>query len=367
MSGTQAPSIRNGAPDGGTIVISHKEYIGPVRSGSANSGADFAAHTFRLNPGDEATFPWLAQISRNFQQYRFEGLCFHYKTMSADALSSTNTALGSVVLSTIYDATQDAPKTKFEMENTEYAQSIKPSQSITHFVETAKSQSTITELYVNQNPATITGDRRFYDFGKFTIATEGMQAAEVILGELWVSYQIRLLKPQLYDAKGNDVGLFHYGSNGSDGASSNTPLGTLDWLTPSEHPNYFLKTNNLEVVFKDSSHVRFSSCYKPSTFLIMMFGLGDSGLLNPTTGFTLTNCVNNSNSILQTNSTYFSNQQNPIFPGTATRFNYIRTVNVDGTFIGKEWGFGWDSQPGLPANLQNYTITVIELPYTTIS
>jgi hypothetical protein len=82
-------------------IITNREYIGDVISANPNT---FSYTTYPLNPGQNATFPWLASIASNFESYRFRGLVFEYKSMSADALNSVNTALGSVVLSVQYDA-----------------------------------------------------------------------------------------------------------------------------------------------------------------------------------------------------------------------------------------------------------------------
>jgi hypothetical protein len=39
-------------------------------------------------------FPWLSNIAQNFESYKLRGLVFEFKSMSGDALTSTNTALG---------------------------------------------------------------------------------------------------------------------------------------------------------------------------------------------------------------------------------------------------------------------------------
>jgi len=261
--------MKNGGQDGGTIVISHKEFLGDIHS-APSDGTRFYARHMRINPGDSATFPWLSQIAKNFQQYRLEGLCFHFKTMSADALNSTNTALGTIIMCTQYDATQRTPKSKAEMENMEFAQSIKPSQTVTHFVECAKNQSVLDQLYVNSNPGHITGDKRFYDFGTFTIATQGQQAADVNLGELWVSYQVRLYKPQLYDALGKDVAVFSWGDGGvlTTEYTSAQPLGESDW-TNSDDDAYWPQ-NTMNVYAKTANSVLFEPVSVPKQYLVQI-------------------------------------------------------------------------------------------------
>jgi hypothetical protein len=63
------------------------------------------------------------------------GLVFEYKSMSADALNSTNTALGQVILSVQYDAANAAFTNKQAQEAYDGAISIKPSSSVLLGVE----------------------------------------------------------------------------------------------------------------------------------------------------------------------------------------------------------------------------------------
>lgn len=58
-----------------------------------------------------------------------EGMYLEYRTMSADALNSTNTALGQVIMSAQYNAGNPDFTNKQEMENYEGGVSVKPSQS----------------------------------------------------------------------------------------------------------------------------------------------------------------------------------------------------------------------------------------------
>lgn len=74
------------------IIITHREYIGDVIT-SGTAGA-FKTNTYYINPGLNKTFPWLSQIAQNFESYRMLGCAFEFKSMSSDALNSTNTALG---------------------------------------------------------------------------------------------------------------------------------------------------------------------------------------------------------------------------------------------------------------------------------
>jgi len=65
-----------------------------------------------------------------------------------------------------------------------------------HPVECASRLNALSNMYVRSGSVPAGADQRFYDLGNFQIATVGMQAGAVI-GELWCSYNVKLLKPKL--------------------------------------------------------------------------------------------------------------------------------------------------------------------------
>lgn len=179
-----------------TVRVKHREFIGDVISGAANT---FNIQAFPINPGLNNTFPWLANVAAQYEEYKIKGMIFEFKTMSADALNSTNTALGQVILATQYNVLSAAFASKQQMENYEFACSTKPSMSVIHPIECEPHETPLTELFVRNVNTTLlsNSDLRLYDFGNFYIATNGLQAANVNLGELWVSYDIEFFKPKI--------------------------------------------------------------------------------------------------------------------------------------------------------------------------
>lgn len=73
-------------------IITHREYIADIVTGP--DAGSFSYVTYSINPGSTNLFPWLSNIAQNFESYKMLGLVFEYKSMSADALNSVNTALG---------------------------------------------------------------------------------------------------------------------------------------------------------------------------------------------------------------------------------------------------------------------------------
>lgn len=208
------------------VCIRHEEYLGDIVT-SSTAGA-FSIQGFAINPGQGVTFPWLEQLAVNFEEYILQGCLFTYKSMSADSLSSTNTALGTVIMATDYNAGNPLFGSKAEMESYEFASSCKPSLSMVHPVECHPHQNPISELYVRPGAVPTGQDVRLYDLGLFQIATTGFQAASVNIGELWVSYQVCLLKPKMWQALGYSNGF--YTQFTTTGIAALTPLGTSGWV-----------------------------------------------------------------------------------------------------------------------------------------
>lgn len=225
------PLVKNIARDK-IFIVRHREYLSDVIS-SATPGA-FKIENYFINPGVKSTFPWLSGVASNFEHYQLRGLIFEFRTMSADALNSTNTALGQVVMATQYNSSLPNFVNKYEMENYEFGQSVKPSDSCTHPVECARSESVLGDLYVRPGDVPAGDDQRLYDFGNFQIATNGIQGASVNLGELWVSYEVALYKPKLISAIGNTIPIFQAISSGGTsnlnpfGTQTKNPLNTMD-------------------------------------------------------------------------------------------------------------------------------------------
>lgn len=223
---------------GGT-VISKTEYLGDlISSASANT---FRVQTYKLNPADGITFPWLSQIAANYEEWVCEGIYFEFRSMSGDALTSTNTSLGTVSMSAQYNVNSEDFESKQEMQNHEYGVSIKPSESCRYFVECAKNQTILNNMYIRapQNLVNPTiQDRRFSDLCDFQIASSGCQGTNVNLGEIHVTYQIALFKSRMFDTLGE--GNLVYRANTTVGVTSLTP-----WGTPTDNKQNGIVFNNM--------------------------------------------------------------------------------------------------------------------------
>jgi hypothetical protein len=190
----------NSASDHGDIYISHTEFVQNIyaTTGAGQTSSPFSVVEFPINPGLAWTFPFLSQLAQNFTLYSLEGLVFQYKPQCGESSSQSN-SLGQVIFATNYDPNADKFLSAVEMANYDYANSTKPSSGMIHGVETAKSQQALKMSYVRTGSTK--RDKIFTDLGTFQVGTEGIPMpanTTLVLGQLWVTYRIRLSRANLY-------------------------------------------------------------------------------------------------------------------------------------------------------------------------
>jgi len=180
------------------IVVRHREFLTSLTSASTYT----VRAAFSLNPGLKSTFPWLAAVAQNYQEYRFKGVVFHYVPTSG-MVTGTNTALGSVMFQTSYRASDVAPTTKYEMLNEFWSNESLPCEAMCHPIECKPSETILTSRYVRDGA--VTDDVMFYDYGTTYVAVQGQQSTGQIIGDVWVTYEVELRKPKMNAALGKSV------------------------------------------------------------------------------------------------------------------------------------------------------------------
>jgi hypothetical protein len=220
--------------------IQHREFLADITGSTAFN----ISAAYPINPGMNQTFPWLAAIAANYEEYELLGLVFEFRSTSGSAISSSSAALGTVIMATDYDVLDAAFVNKAEMESYQYAVSTVPFKNIMHPVECAPRKNVLERLYTRTG-AIAPGDLRFHDVGNFFIATSGMQSAYQV-GELWVSYDVQLYKPRI--DPNNPIGDLNYYSHINEGAAGTAtaahPLGTTGGVlsSRSDLPGVFVST-----------------------------------------------------------------------------------------------------------------------------
>jgi hypothetical protein len=216
-----------------TNIVCHREYLQDILSTSG-----FSNRGYRINPGDAQTFPWLSQVAQQYQQYRIHGMIFEFRPLTTDYAAGG--VPGVVVMATNYNAADPLYASKVEMENSEYAVSVKPTLPMIHAIECASNETTLTKLYVDQNNQL---DPRFSDMGTFQFASQAHGTDGAILGELWVSYCIEFFKPKLQE----EISALLSAEVTRGGATTNFPLG----LTPISNRGSLITIDNpYDIAFK---------------------------------------------------------------------------------------------------------------------
>ncbi|QMW68844.1 capsid protein [Crucivirus-384] len=256
--------------------VRHREFITDI---TAVGGAAFTNTSFPLNPGLARTFPWLSSVAQQFDSYQIVGCVFQFVSTSSDITAGG--ALGSVILATDYDA-KDAPySSKLTMENSQYAVSTKPSCSTIHAIECDPEATAQSILYIRSGVPPSFSDVRLYDMGNFQLATVGLPTTSGNIGELWVSYDVILYKPQIGNLTGS----------------------TSMWTLPTvglSGPNNYLTGSLIEVgpTYGNlggtiaGSRFRFPPEVSSGTYLLEYRVVGTSGVFTNSMQFTVTNCTN---------------------------------------------------------------------------
>lgn len=203
----------------GSTTITHREMVSDIVG-----SIDFSSTYYDLHPLNPLLFKWLSIEALGYEQYEFQGLLLCFNSTCGDAIASTNNSMGTVIITTEYDVSRPAFTSKSEMESYMFTSVKKPSESFIHPVECNPNLDLLNARYNNgyyrsQAASTFTSPTSFSSnvaenlqcLGRTQVSTQGQQAA-VTIGELWVTYKIKLSKVRA-PPPGFTGGLFHASSN----------------------------------------------------------------------------------------------------------------------------------------------------------
>ena len=191
--------------DDDSVVISSKEFVTDVYA-PGTAGA-FQIQQFALNPAIALTFPWLSQIAANYEEYEFGQLLFTYKTNVTDFVS-TNGQVGTVIMATQYNSDQPPFQSKTEMMHYAGCADSKTTENLLCGVECDPAKSSgAPGKFIRAGPVPQGEDNKQYDLGTFNLAMANCPAlfADQAMGELHVSYTVRLRKQRFYSTQGKAI------------------------------------------------------------------------------------------------------------------------------------------------------------------
>lgn len=191
--------------------VRHREYIGdisvtiPAGAGVQVAPWQIVQGPLAINPGVYDLFPWLSGVAAHYLQYEINGMVIEYVSTSGAAVgASANQSIGSIGMAVQYDSIQPPYASKQEMLNDQMAVSGAPYANLLLGVECAPQLTPLTKQYVRTAPPPPGTDQRLYDLGQVYVAVDGIQGTggtTVTLGELWVSYDVILMKSTLTEVE----------------------------------------------------------------------------------------------------------------------------------------------------------------------
>jgi len=181
------------------VRLTHREYIGDVFT-SSTVGA-FSNVEYPINASYDTTFPFLAAIAAQYEQYRFHGLVFEFVSTCSNYIAGSS--LGSLVIASQFNTSLPVFQSKTQMENCENAISARMDRNVLYGVECAEqAQKWYYTRHIAAGPGLNSNVANIYDLCNVQVATVGGGVpASTAVGELWVSYDVELTGPRLPDRR----------------------------------------------------------------------------------------------------------------------------------------------------------------------
>lgn len=170
-----------------SVVHTRKELV-KVYSVPATAVTEFdCSQAFTLNPGLVGTFPWISEISKNFELYKFRKLKITYEPGCPSTLS------GMIAIVPAVDVYNKAPlnwQEAYAFENSVQGSLWRDMTCEFNLREGNLTNNTARFIRSDQ----VAGDLKTYDTGLFWICTTGV-AANTFLGTIFVEYTVELIEP----------------------------------------------------------------------------------------------------------------------------------------------------------------------------
>lgn len=236
------PTISSVGDETDDVYFSFKEYIKDIVSIDTNFKT---VEKIELNPGLSDSFPLLSQFAQHFEEYDFDQLIFHFKSL---VTAGNAEAAGAIMMVTIDNPSSTVLTSKRAIESTGGVVSGSVAKDLWGGVECDNSKKALGgQLFVRTTDVP-REQRRTYDMGFLQVAIQGCPA-NFHIGELWVEYKVRLSKIKMADTPAIPVGsgLFMHIEN-ADPATHNQLFGGIAMDQVSD-PAPFFGSNSFYTIF----------------------------------------------------------------------------------------------------------------------
>jgi hypothetical protein len=167
---------------------SHRELVLSNVAFPASNEANFnLASSLFINPGLASTFPWLAPIAIQFEQY-----VFHRLTLEWIPIAPTSTQ-GDVYIVPVYDASGSPPTTETQAANNMGAVTNSVWKGFAVHCDPAGMRAGTTRKFVRDRA--VAGDLKTYDSGQIFVCTNNGNTASQAAGKLFVNYDVEFFVP----------------------------------------------------------------------------------------------------------------------------------------------------------------------------
>jgi hypothetical protein len=171
-------------------IVTKDEYVADVAGTVA-----FTTTQFAVNPGQKATFPWLAPEALQWEKYEFLKLRFYLKPEVTQYTNNANQ--GKVILSFDSDASDPPPLNKQEAEDVMPMADGMSYQQIDLNIPKFILNSHLDSFYVRPGNLPGGSDIKTYDLGNLFVSTIGQGGAVANMMELRAEYTCKLMIPIL--------------------------------------------------------------------------------------------------------------------------------------------------------------------------
>jgi len=183
----------------GCIRITRREFVNFV-----DIKESVTSYEYYIEPSRAPTFPWLASIATNWQQWQMLGCAFEYVPTSGLAVGTDSGALGQVIMAMRYNTTEDAnvfpTLVPAALLNQSGAVSMSPATPGTCYLECDPEQTNQPVKFVRRNGSLGAYSTQNYEGGVLMVNTSGAQSAGADqCGQLWVTYDILLYHPTMVE------------------------------------------------------------------------------------------------------------------------------------------------------------------------
>jgi hypothetical protein len=193
-----------------------------------------------VNPGNSELFPWLSQIARGYQKYRFKWIKFMY------APTCPTTTVGTLYLVPDYNVDVDASFDVSSLYN--YKNAVTGNVWSPLLMVANMDMNSYKSYFIRDTQYQVLNDAKTYDVFRLYLGTTGANVVPTTIGQLWVEYSVEMIDKYVTPASELaytvskqflDAGVTAYGSNAVGTPTATYGALPLTWLVGGDYYSMF--------------------------------------------------------------------------------------------------------------------------------